>query len=465
MRSYIELLRRLLFHLFVAAYIGICPWLMLFAFGYIYDPVRGGLARIGGLSISTRPPGAIIFMDGKRYLRTTPAAIGSVIAGEYEIRLVKKGFLPWIHKVSIPPNRFVSLDHVVLLPPRYDRRELFDAGFSDLLQYSDRPAAVAFSGRTVGNVRLLDFERGESSALFPRDEPWSDYSVREALSVYGTDRVLFEIASWLSTRYLFADLTAGTWKDITPLLPDKPRLIAWNRASPDILFGLHGDTIVKMDAGGGAYYPRFFPGVRGFGLNEKNLYILSGKNTVLQCTYDAMCEAYPLPMASSVGTVLEGAESEFFSIEVPTGDIVLFAGDRGELILNAAPYRVGDEKIAGTRFSRDTGKLLLWTRTKIGYLDLSRVREGPTPEEVLPQWVYEGGRAISRCFWVYDASHVLFQDGNELELLHPEPGGSYALHRVAGVKNRSRACYSEATGKVYFISADTGAVVELELLR
>lgn len=104
--------RRLLFWCFVTVFIILAPTLVLYTSGY--NVQLGRLVGTGILSLATMPKDALIILDGTPTDRTTPSLIKRLRPRQYDLRLVKDGYVPFEGSVNIRPRETAFLEDVVL---------------------------------------------------------------------------------------------------------------------------------------------------------------------------------------------------------------------------------------------------------------------------------------------------------------------------------------------------------------
>src|SRR5438270_10008366 len=73
---------------------------IFFAKGYRFSTKTGNITGTGILSITSVPDQASVFLDG--HLTTaTNTNINSLIPKEYDVKILKEGFIPWEKKVEV----------------------------------------------------------------------------------------------------------------------------------------------------------------------------------------------------------------------------------------------------------------------------------------------------------------------------------------------------------------------------
>ncbi len=110
------LLRKIIFYLFCAIYLIVCPLLVLRMLGYVISPSTHRLVKTGLVYISTNPPGANVFVNGRPAHEKTPTAIRDLVPGQHFLRIEKDGYLDWAQNTTITPNKATVIENILLTP-------------------------------------------------------------------------------------------------------------------------------------------------------------------------------------------------------------------------------------------------------------------------------------------------------------------------------------------------------------
>ncbi len=118
--------RRILYILFIIAFLIITPLVSLYATGL---RIGGGfrIQKTGILILDTEPRGASIFLNNKQQRRplasffdsaqshiSTPTKIKNLLPKEYDVRLELSGYWPWQKKLVVEPGQSTYAEDVVL---------------------------------------------------------------------------------------------------------------------------------------------------------------------------------------------------------------------------------------------------------------------------------------------------------------------------------------------------------------
>ena len=99
------------------------PPLVLYARGYRFDLARKKFVATGGLFIKSDPPSAFIYVNGVKRGETSgalrdaivkPGLITNLLPQEYDIRVEKKGYAPWVKKLMVVPRQVTEARFVLL---------------------------------------------------------------------------------------------------------------------------------------------------------------------------------------------------------------------------------------------------------------------------------------------------------------------------------------------------------------
>lgn len=73
---------------------------VFFAKGYRVSPTTGTIAGTGIMSVKSLPDQASVYLDG-HLTSVTDGPINSLQPGEYQVRIVKEGYIPWEKKIKV----------------------------------------------------------------------------------------------------------------------------------------------------------------------------------------------------------------------------------------------------------------------------------------------------------------------------------------------------------------------------
>lgn len=167
--------RRILYISFIIAFFLITPPVLFYAAGYKFNLENGlKMEKTGAFIVDSQPRNADIYINGKlqqaffkNYLSQeknnikTPAKIKNLLPGEYEVRMELEGYLPWVKKLTIPPNTSTYAEDVFLfkkgLPALAEQGKIVD--------YAMSPDKKKIASLADGKIIISDLNGGAGKKL------------------------------------------------------------------------------------------------------------------------------------------------------------------------------------------------------------------------------------------------------------------------------------------------------------
>jgi len=188
--------RKLLIVLLFAIFVVSAPAVILFTMGYRYNWKKHKPEKTGILSVSSRPSGALVAIEGKVTGRTTPSSFSRLLPEDYALQLAKDGYLPWKKTLSIRSGETTFAKNITLFRDTLPR-SVMDG---DVLRASFAPAAdrvaLLVAGEEWTELRVVDLaseeqvllSRFESDAFKDMSIEWSPDGAYVLLTgEHGTD--------------------------------------------------------------------------------------------------------------------------------------------------------------------------------------------------------------------------------------------------------------------------------------
>jgi hypothetical protein len=462
-----QFFRKIFFYIFTAIYVITCPLLILYAFGYIYNPeAQEGYSKTGLIYLATDPAGATIYVDGKLNKENTPSIVRNLLPGEYPVKLELEGYRPWVQTIPVAIGKATVLDQVLLIPVKWESSRMLPGDFADVMPLQDDGFFLVHGKGALEDIHVCDYSQEKAWSLLGEDSPFKGFQFVNLFSSEDSSMIVVQVKTGEDRKFLWIQIeeSNNTVKDITALVQDKPIDIRWSAGQEDALFILREGVLKKIDVDTGAIFPEYVTGVKGYGLLESEVYVLKDDNTIVAVNGSGKVTRTLLD-DSEVGLSVFG-QQETFDIKILSQDLMLFLGEKGELLANRLPYRFVAQGVKGVSFYRPSNQLLIWQKNRIGILDFSTEKTGDGGFEKGPKliWVYSNGKNIEQCFWAHKGSHVLFRDGAKISLLAIESYGEFILDEVFEIKHKTSVYYSDETGKMYFLDLPQGMLRSVEIV-
>jgi hypothetical protein len=460
-------LRRVLFYALLVVFLAACPLAILYVLGYDLRPVRKHpLVHGGGLYVTSFPPGAALYVDGRLYSRPTPTSVLNLPPGAHQVGVQMQGYLPWADRVRIQAGRATLVDDVLLIPRRWQQQPLDEAAFKQLLPFSSGAQLLLRRGSRLADLYLVDTRQEK---VLPLALPGSVYAQAEVLAfvpLLEGSALLLEVRLDSLRARLLAELKGGAadLQDVTRLAPEGISGLEWTAGRPGELYFCRDSSVTRIDLASGTVRAAFLGGVRGFGALGQRLYVLGSRGGVF--TWDpGEAGLKDLPGFEGIGSLF--LPGEFVRlIPLKQGPIV-FYGRKSGLVAGLRSGSLPLGAVRGFRVQADPAGLLLWQRRRLGLLRLSPADSARPHQPGKPslQWFPVRQAGVEQAFLVLAGTHILYRNADRVYLLAGSDGGGRRAVSVTRVRPGTSVFYSEPAGKLFFIDRTTGRISGLEIVR
>ena len=466
------LLRRVVFYVFAAFYVIFCPLVLLYSFGRSLRPAdREFLTETGLISLATVPSGANVHFNGSPLERRTPTVIQDLLPGRYDVRIEMRGYLPWTRTLTVEPNEATVFEKIIMVPDSWSKKTLATEEFVSITPIPNTSSFIAAQSSHVGDLWFVEPERERMTRLVDEEPSLGNGSVLSCTTTPGSRRLLLTVQDGDERRAYWLRVQPS-WSveisDATGLFRTQASETLWEPNKADYLYQAGAGYVHRSALGTASTDAFFLNGVKGFGVSDRDLYVLDNEGTLWQSDHDLKGRR-----------VLDNTDTEQFRNEIRTGgtffriyplsrDIVLIASRDGSLTVNRPPYRLLSEDFRGFSFSNDSQRLLFWSRKRIGVADLW---EDPLALERNPlrplsvSWVYAGGADLRQAYWAYDGSHVLTNDGGRIVLIDTQDGSGRVVAAIGETSPGAPFAYDDLTGVLCYIDSTTQSLISINVVK
>ncbi len=422
------ILRKVFWILFSAIYLIAAPLTILYALGYLFNPMEQTLLQTGLISLQTEPSQAQIWLNGRSVKDKTPTVLRNLKPGTYEIRLQLPGYKPWHRKVRVESEQAIRLEKILLFPERIQAEILGNFPITRLIHSTETGHLIVLQGHTASGLWLFDRERKQLLALLPQTR-YENAQVENVFLHPDGGKVLLALRKEGVFLTLFVEfenmlLNSIQRSEVTHLLPEMPQSIQWSSSEKDSLFYLTADTLKRVDFETGSTYPALAKNVRGFASYARRLFTLETGNRFLELDEKGKLRRVILddPVKSQlIFGKTEGPYSIFFLPRQPrfllgNDPLALFLSLKGRLISNRLPYFI-DEDVQELALAAGRLRTAYVKENELWVIDFEGQREkgffesGPTPRRI-----YQGKEKLSNPLWFYEDRYLVFLEGNHLKV-------------------------------------------------
>lgn len=462
-----QVLRKIFFYFFLIIYLTLCPVLILYAFGYIFNPQKLGIIQTGLVYLSTVPQQAAVYIGRSHYKEKTPVVLRELIPGKYSLSLQHKDYQPWSKEVNVEAGKTLVFENIMLIPWHWKAQGISIQGFKEIIPMPETHYLLLAGSQKLRDYYVYDLREEKIWPLIPRDSSWKNAKVLAQFIIKGSHGFLLCLEAQGKKKYVWIEPKEKMpkLKDLSSLFPEEPLYLDAEPNDIRYLFSFEKDYLNRVDAAAAAIFPKYLESLRGFGIHNKQLYILTNDNSLQRSNYDKTDREEVAINGELLENPLFNSRS-FLRVKVFEKNIFAFWGRKGEFFLHYLSYVFADKGIAGVAFDKESKKLLFWKKDKIGVVDFASVEEenGLLKKSPKPRWLYTNANDISSCFWVLKGSYIIFYDKAGVYLLEAQ---SYAQPQCAFVtqaKRDSSVFYAEDTGRLYYLEAKTGKLTSLEII-
>ncbi|MBI4598065.1 MAG: PEGA domain-containing protein [Candidatus Omnitrophica bacterium] len=461
-----QIIRRIVFALFVAIYVVTCPMVIMRSLGYAYHPGPGQeLVRTGLISVASIPQGATVYLNNRRYAKRTPTTIPDLLPGTYTVKLVLKDHQPWSDTVAVAVKKATVLEKIVLLPAVFTRTMLSRAAHEALWPVPDTRWMVLPRGTRLADVAVYDGREERLRPLASEASAFGTHRLAGVTVMRDSPIILLRTITDGHPAYLLADLRTDPvhLEEITAIVPEPLDDVVWDPLDRKRLFAVSRASLYRIDLGPKPTRTPLRAGVAGLGCFEKLLYALTDEG-ILRLDHDGKSAGSLFGEAAPIRLLERLRQNERFQITVFAKEAVVLSGAQGEILTGRPLRRFVDHGIIGLAWAEP--RALVWHAHALGVLDFSAAMENAEDRWDAPelQWWHTQGKRIQQAFWVLGGSHVLFRDGDRVMLLERAPEGASRLADICRVKPETSIAYSEEQGSLFYLEPATGALVRLRLL-
>ncbi|MDO8558100.1 MAG: PEGA domain-containing protein [bacterium] len=144
------------------------PALVLFARGYRFDFVKKKFVATGAIFIKSDPEGAIISVNGIKRgytpgvfgdVLTKPSLISNILPGEYDVRVEKLGYVPWVKKLTVRPRQVTEARSIFLFAESKPKTLYFTSIADSLVSPDAKEAVVVSEGSITSWIVLINTKK------------------------------------------------------------------------------------------------------------------------------------------------------------------------------------------------------------------------------------------------------------------------------------------------------------------
>ena len=234
--------RRIVYSLFITAFIILAPLIILYTKGYRYNPKHQRLDSTGTLVVSSIPKGAAIILNGQSSKFTTPKTLQAVKPDVYSIKLSKNGYHDWEKHLPIRAGEALFISNIHLW--RDDTpKKIFDITYRLAAPNREGSSLLLTSfGDKSEKIYLFDALSNGSPVLLTKIKV--DAPFQEIIWSPNLERALFVGPQESAILDMYSP--APVWLSVSSLAPKKLLDFKWSDDS-NVIYGRDDMFVYQID--------------------------------------------------------------------------------------------------------------------------------------------------------------------------------------------------------------------------
>lgn len=280
------LLRKIFFYIFSLIYLIICPLIVARMLGFVFNPLTHRLEKTGLIYVSTNPPDATVYIDGRLAHQETPTVIRDLTPGNHFIRIELNGYNDWERAVPIVGKKATVLANTLLIPQEWPIMKISSQPYQDIAVAGDD--ILIASNPLLRDIDIFHTIDGTGQRLFSKNSIYASGSLVRLINEPPSPFILLEAVIRDTHKFLWVNLneTPPLIEDISDLFTAIPTRIAWNNADNENIFAYYLQNVYRINIKDKTISPfneQDLPlGIKqGSGHGPRDRFLINGKNDLL----------------------------------------------------------------------------------------------------------------------------------------------------------------------------------------
>jgi hypothetical protein len=230
-------LRKIIFYIFSLLYLIICPLIVLRMLGFVFNPLTHHLEKTGLVYISTNPPDAAVYIDGRLAHQATPTVIRDLTPGSHFIRLQLNGYNDWERTIPIVGKKATVLANTLLIPEEWPIKKISIRPYENITFAADD--ILVATNPLLRDIDIFNTTQGTGKSLFSQNSVYAAGTLVSLFHEPQSPYILLETNVNAKDKFLWINVKEEppVIEDISDLFTATPILVTWDNAD-------NGDIIV-----------------------------------------------------------------------------------------------------------------------------------------------------------------------------------------------------------------------------
>jgi len=254
-------LRKIVFYIFSIIYLILCPLIVARMLGFAINPQTHHLVKTGLIYVSTNPPDAAVYLDGRLAPQKTPAILRDLTPGKHFIRIKLSGYNDWERDIPVRAKKATVLANTLLIPQEWPIKTISDQAYQNIFITADD--ILIASNPVLKNIDIFHTTQGITEN-FREDNFYEKTPLFSKKSIYADGEVirLFNApkSPFIKNKHKFLWITLNDrlpiFEDISDLFAEIPSRVVWNNSNNENIFAYYPNQTYRINIKDKAIYPQ-----------------------------------------------------------------------------------------------------------------------------------------------------------------------------------------------------------------
>jgi len=263
--------------------------------GVVFNPVTHHLVKTGLVYISTNPPDATVYVDGRQAHQKTPTILRDLTPGKHFIRIEHTGYNDWERDIPIVAKKATLLANTLLIPENWPIKPISRQSYQNIIITND--GILVGINPILKNIDIIqtpqglteNFSEGSNYTITPLFTKDSIYKKGVLVRLYNAPKspfILIEATIKDKNKFLWVNLKENPplIEDISDFFPQIPSRVDWDGSDNDNIFAFYPQIIYRINIKDKAIYlqdPVKLPKRLTFQTLDTEAILINDKNDLL----------------------------------------------------------------------------------------------------------------------------------------------------------------------------------------
>jgi len=240
-------LRKVLFYIFALIYLILCPLIIAHMLGFSVNPLTLHIVKTGLVYISTNPPDANVYVDGRLALQKTPTILRDLAPGEHFIRIEHSDYKDWERNIPIVAKKATVLANTLLIPEKWPIKKISGRPYRSII--SAGQGTLVAANPALKDIDIFDTIQDTGKPLFSKNSVYANGDLVHLFHAPQSSFILLEASIQDKREFLWINLDENPplIEDISNLFVDIPLNITWKNTDNENIFAFYPTGIYRIN--------------------------------------------------------------------------------------------------------------------------------------------------------------------------------------------------------------------------